>query len=185
MLPKTILLLADVFAIVCLARFILQWAKLSHSHPLAHFYSQTTDRLVSPLRKIVPPFKQWDSACILAPILIYYICFTVLLLLGQPESIGIKSIAANLLLTLLYLSKAGAYVLLFGLVLRMIISFSKPYGELLPALQRIFMPLTQAFSMLRIGRYDFSGSVIAIILWLWLTRLVPALIIQLNMWILQ
>jgi len=60
-----------------------------------------------------------------------------------------------------------------------------PYGELLPALQRIFMPLTQAFSMLRIGRYDFSGSVIAIILWLWLTRLVPALIIQLNMWILQ
>ena len=105
--------------------------------------------------------------------------------MGQPESIGIKSIAANLLLTLLYLSKAGAYVLLFGLVLRMIISFSKPYGELLPALQRIFMPLTQAFSMLRIGRYDFSGSVIAIILWLWLTRLVPALIIQLNMWILQ
>ena len=59
MLPKTILLLADVFAIVCLARFILQWAKLSHSHPLAHFYSQTTDWLVSPLRKIVPPFKQW------------------------------------------------------------------------------------------------------------------------------
>ena len=55
MMIKIILLLADVLAIVCLARCLLQWAGLPFEHPLAQFCTQTTNWLVRPLRKATPP----------------------------------------------------------------------------------------------------------------------------------
>lgn len=185
MLIKIMLLLADVFAIVCLARLGMQWGHLPHAHPLARFCGQTTDWLVVPLRKIVPPLKRWDGACVLAPILVYYLLFTIILLFALPERIGAKAMAANAFFTLLYFAKAVAYVLLCGLVLRMVLSFTKPYSELLSVLHRIFMPLTQIFSFLKVGRYDFSGSVLALLLWFFISRFLPAWVSQLNLWLLR
>lgn len=76
MLAKVILLLADVTAIVCLSRCLLQWAQLPFEHPLAQFCCQTTNWLVRPLRKAAPPLGRWDFACVLACILVYYLAFT-------------------------------------------------------------------------------------------------------------
>lgn len=184
MMIKIILLLADVLAIVCLARCLLQWAGLPFEHPLAQFCTQTTNWLVRPLRKATPPLGRWDLACVLACVLIYYLAFTLVLLLALPGGFGMRLMAANLLFTVLNLFKAAAYVLLLGLLLRMVLSFSKPYSPLLPVLHRIFEPLSRPFVFLKIGRFDFSGSVLVLVLWFWLSAILPQMISRLNLWLL-
>ena len=184
MMIKIILLLADVLAIVCLARCLLQWAGLPFEHPLAQFCTQTTNWLVRPLRKATPPLGRWDLACVLACVLVYYLAFTLMLLLALPGGFGMRLMAANLLFTVLNLFKAAAYVLLLGLLLRMVLSFSKPYSPLLPVLHRIFEPLSRPFVFLKIGRFDFSGSVLVLVLWFWLSAILPQMISRLNLWLL-
>lgn len=184
MFVKVILLLADVAAIVCLSRCLLQWAKLPFEHPLAQFCCQTTDWLVRPLRKAAPPLGRWDSACVLACVLVYYLAFTLVLLVMLPGGLGVKAMAANLLFAVLGLFKAAAYVLLLGLLLRMVLSFRNPYSPLLAVLHRIFEPLARPFVFLKIGRYDFSGSVLVLALWFWLSAILPQLTSKLNLWLL-
>ncbi|WP_037588471.1 YggT family protein [Stenoxybacter acetivorans] len=186
MIDRVLLLLADALAIVCFARALLQWAKLDYRQPLAQFCVNTTNWLIKPLRKIAPPLGQWDAACLLAVLLVYYLILGLLSLLGLPEShISAKIMAVNVLFTLLYASKAAAYVLLFGLVLRMVLSFSQAYSPLMPALQRIFEPLTRPFAFLRFGHLDFSATVLVLVLWLWLSIWLPQLMQKLNIWLLS
>lgn len=185
MLPKLLILFSDGLAIVCLARCLLQWAKLDYGHPFAQFCAHTTDWLVRPLRKAAPPLGRWDTACILACVLLYYTAYTLIALVSLPGGFGIKVIAANLFFTVLSLFKAVAYVLLLGLVLRMVMSFQNPYSFLQASLHKIFEPLARPFVFLRFGRYDFSGSVLALLLWFWLSAILPQLTAKLNLWLLN
>ena len=137
-----------------------------------------------PLRKATPPLGRWDLACVLACVLVYYLAFTLVLLLALPGGFGMRLMAANLLFTVLNLFKAAAYVLLLGLLLRMVLSFSKPNSPLLPVLHRIFEPLSRPFVFLKIGRFDFSGSVLVLVLWFWLSAILPQMISRLNLWLL-
>ncbi|QEY25221.1 YggT family protein [Neisseria zalophi] len=185
MIAKLLILFSDGLSIVCLARCLLQWAQLEYKHPLAQFCAHTTDWLVQPLRKVTPPIGRWDTACVLASILIYYLAFTLISLIALPGGFSIKIIAANMFFTVLSVLKAIAYVLLLGLVLRMVMSFQNPYASLQVSLHRIFEPLSEPFVFLKFGRYDFSGSVLVIVLWFWLSAILPQLTSKLNLWLLN
>ena len=186
MLNKLLLLLADALAMLCWSRLLLQWARLPFPHPLAQFCVHSTNWLVKPLRKIAPPLGRWDSACVLGLVLVYYLACSATSLLGLPEMhISARMMALNVLLTVLYALKALAYVLFMGLLLRMVLSLSQQNSPLLPALQRLYTPLTRPFAFLRFGRIDFSASVLAVVLWLWLSWWLPALLTQLNLLFLQ
>lgn len=184
MLSRIILLLADGLVIICLTRCLMQWARLPFDHPLARFCCQATDWLVQPLRKITPPLGKWDFACILAGFSMYYLAYLLVTLLSFPMTMGVKLLAGNLLFTVLGMLKAMAYVLLIGLLLRMFLSIKSPYSALLAALHQLFQPLTRAFPSIRFGHFDFSGSVLALLLWLWLSDILPQLTAKLNMWLL-
>lgn len=185
MIAQILILFADGLAIVCLSRCLLQWAGLDYRHPLAQFCAYTTDWLVRPLRKAAPPLGRWDTACLLAALLVYYAAYTLLSLIALPGGFGLKTVAANLFFALLGLMKAAAYVLLLGLALRMVLSFQKPYAFLQASLHKIFEPLSRAFVFLKFRRYDFSGSVLVLILWLWLGVILPQLTAKLNLWLLN
>lgn len=182
---EVLLLLADGLVILCLTRCLLQWARLDANHPLLHFCAQATDWLVKPLRKIAPPLGRWDIACVLAGWLLYHLAFMLITWVSLPNGFSAKIAAAHFLLAVLSVLKAGAYVLLLGLVIRVVVSFRDPYSALSATLQRIFIPILSPFSFLKLGRIDFSGSILALALWLWLSRLLPQLIRQLNLWLLQ
>lgn len=179
-----LLLLADGLAILCLTRCVLQYAGLDGRHPLSRFCMQTTDWLVRPLRKMPQPQGKWDFACVLAALLLYYVVFMLITFIAQPAGFGGKLAAVNFLFALLHMLKAAAYVLLMGLVVRMVSSFTQPYSALSAAMQRIFEPILRPFAFLRIGRIDFSGSLLVLILWFWLSYLLPMLISRLNLWLL-
>lgn len=179
-----LLLLADGIAILCLARFFLQAAGLGAEHPLPIFCVRTTDWLVKPLHKILPAQK-YDPACLLSGLLLYYAVFTLITLVAQPVGFSTKIIAVNFILALLNILKSAAYVLLIGLFIRMVLSIKNPYSPLSSALERIYRPILAPVGFLKFGRYDFSGSVLALLLWIWLSRLSPQIMRQINLWLLQ
>lgn len=185
MIARILILSADGLAIVCLSRCLLQWAGLDYRHPLAQFCVYTSDWLVRPLRKAVPPLGRWDPACVLAAVLLYYAAYTLASLIVLPGGFGMKTVAANLFFTALGVLKAAAYVLFLGLVLRMVLSLQNPYSSLQASLHKIFEPLSRPFVFLKFKRCDFSGSVLALILWFWLSAVLPQLTAKLNLWLLN
>ena len=180
-----LILLSDGIVILCVARCLLQWAGLDINHPLAKFCSQTTDWLVRPVRKLVPQQGKWDFACLLAGLLLYYAVFMLIRLTAHSEGFGGRVIVVNFLFAVLELMKAAAYVLLIGLFVRMILSMKNPYSPLSVSLQRIFESLLRPFVFLKVGKYDFSGSVLALALWIWLAYILPQLFRTLNLWLLR
>lgn len=185
MLNQLISLLADALAMLCLTRCLLQYGRLHFSHPLAQFCCRSTDWLVKPLRRVVPPLGQWDTACVLAALLLYVAAYLLLSLLYLPSSmLSWQVAAANMLFAVLSLTRAAAYVLLGGLLWRMVLSLSQGYSPLMAVLNRIFEPLCRPFAFLRIGRWDFSGSLLALLLWWWAAWWLPAIFASLNLWLL-
>ncbi|MFC5919168.1 YggT family protein [Neisseria weixii] len=180
-----LLLLADGLVIVMVARCLLHWAKLDAHHQLAAFCRQTTEWLVNPLRKVAPAVGRWDTACLLAGLLVYYTVYMVMTWVELPGGISGKIMAANFIFALIGILKAAAYVLLFGLIIRMLLSFQNPYSPLVAVLQRIFEPVSRPFAFLRIGRYDFSGSIVALVLWFLLVDFLPKLVSSVNLWLLR
>ncbi|KDN12261.1 MAG: YggT family protein [Snodgrassella sp.] len=186
MISKTLFLLASALAIICWARVLLQWGKLPFLHPLAQFCVRSTNWLIRPLRRIIPPLGQWDVACILATIIIYYLTTVLNLFIAftwiQPDA---RVISASLLFCILFSLKALCYALFIGLVIQMFLSLSKPYSVLLLTLQRIYKPLTRPFAFLQVGKYDFSATVILLVLWLCLQWWLPQLSSKISYWLIS
>ena len=94
---RAVLLAACLFATLCWIRFLLQAAKLPHSHPLLRLCRRATDFLVEPLRRVVPPLHRWDGACLLAAAAVDYAACTALLWLNNETLFsGGKGFAAAL-----------------------------------------------------------------------------------------
>lgn len=185
MLQKIIQLLADGFAMLCIGRCLLQWGKMHFDHPIARFCKQFTEWLVRPVRKVFKPIGRWDIAYIVAAVAVYYIAFALIVFLSLPHANPAKSLIAVLCYTLISMVKTLCYLLFIGLFARMVLSFNNPVGKLLPVLNNIFEPLLRPFVFLRIGRYDFSGSILVLVLWIWLVTFSPNLIHRLDLWLLS
>lgn len=186
MISTVIFLIADAFTAICWARLLLQWAQLPYAHPLAQFCVFNTNWLIRPLRKLTPSLHYWDTACIVAVIIVYFLtCMMDQLVIQQHWHISMYMMAITLVTSLLLGMKSLCSVLVIGLLLRMLLSFSQPYSLLMTALQRIFMPLTRPFAFLRFGRYDFSGAVLIILLWLCMTIWLPQILNHLHLSILM
>ena len=180
-----LLLLADAIAILCITRFLLRYAGLAAEHPLLKFSIQATGWLTKPWQKAFPSGKKTDWYCLPSGFLVYYLACTAIIFISPALSISNKLILANFWFAALHMLKAAAYTLLIGLIIRMVSSIQGRYSPLAYAIERILQPLLKPFSFLRAGRYDFSGSLLALLLWLWLARWFPQLIQQTNLWLLQ
>ena len=150
-------LLADALAMLLLARCLLQYGRLNYMHPLAQFCCRSSDWLVKPLRRLLPPLGGLDSACILAAWLLYVVLYLLLSFINLPSGMfGWPIAAADVLLAALALTRSAAYVLLGGLLWRMVLSLSQTYSPLVAVLNRVYEPLCRPFAFLRIGRWDFQ-----------------------------
>ena len=55
MFNQFVALLADALAMLLLARCLLHYGRLNYMHPLAQFCCRSSDWLVKPLRRLLPP----------------------------------------------------------------------------------------------------------------------------------
>ncbi len=63
--------LLSFYSLLIFIRIIFSWGMVSHSNPVMHFLVLTTDSLLVPLRRMIPPLAMFDLSPIVAFIIIW------------------------------------------------------------------------------------------------------------------
>ncbi|MDO5685927.1 MAG: YggT family protein [Neisseria sp.] len=174
---KLIELLVLAWATLALLRFLLQRGGMHVSHPLAQLCIPLTDPIVKPARRAVKAVRGWDMAIVAAVFFVLLLTQTLLATVPIFKGAGFGLSYALLIVgnSVLFLTQALAYALIICLIIQTVLSFSDPYNPLMRVVHTVLSPLTRPFARLRIGRIDFSGSVLFLLLWLWVGVVVPDL----------
>jgi YggT family protein len=67
-------LLIQVFALVLIARILLEWLQLPYDHPVTRVRSvlrAVTDPVLAPLRRVIPPIRTGGVAIDLSPLVVF------------------------------------------------------------------------------------------------------------------
>ena len=147
-----------------LARFFMQWGKVSFHNPVGHFVVAMTDWIVLPLRRSIPGFFGLDMASLLPAWVaqMLYVSLELGLLRGQAASmlIGIP------LLGLLDLARMAIY-LIFGVVLvAAVLSWVGPQAPAAYVFDALARPFLAPFRRLirPISGIDISPLVLLLVL---------------------
>ena len=57
MLDRLVWLAFDLFFLLMLVRCVISWFRPSHYHPIVRWVENTTDPVLTPIRRILPPWK--------------------------------------------------------------------------------------------------------------------------------
>ncbi len=57
MLDNLVWLAFDMLLLLMLARCVISWFRPSHYHPIVRWVEKTTDPLLAPIQRILPPWK--------------------------------------------------------------------------------------------------------------------------------
>lgn len=169
MLTHLLLMILDTVAGfltgLLLARFIMQWLRLSFRNPLGTFVVAATDWLVRPLRRIIPGLFGLDLSCLIPALLIQalVLALTVALTWG---SFGALAIPALLGAAAVELVRMALYLVMFVVLASAILSWVNPYSPLAPTLNGIAAPLLRPIQRVipLVGNVDLSPLVLLLIL---------------------
>ncbi len=116
MLAQIVLLIAGTvfgfITLVLLARFFMQWGRVSFRNPIGHFVITVTDWIVMPTRRVIPGLFGLDMASLLLAWIAQMLYALIEIGLGLPVS----TLLAVPLLGLIDLVRMATY-LIFGVVL--------------------------------------------------------------------
>lgn len=172
MLNNILLLILDTaggfLTLMLLARFHLQWQRLSFRNPLGHFVITTTDWLVRPLRRFVPGLFGLDLASLLPAWLVQTtLVFVELALHGaafgsNPLAIvsGLGGVGAVELL------RMAIYLVFIVVLLSSLLSWISPHAPAAPIFHALAAPLLRPFRRLLppIANVDLSPLVLLLAL---------------------
>lgn len=147
MLTQLILFILDAvigfFSILLIARFMMQWQRVSFRNQLGAFIVAATDWAVLPTRRVVPGLFGLD----LSSVVLAWFAQTLLVLVefwlrGLPvgNAPGVAALVIALLGVIATL-KMMLYVLIGAVIIAAVLSWVNPYSPVAP----IFNALTRAF----------------------------------------
>ena len=101
----------------CLLRLYMQYHRGPFGNPLGRFVFAVTDWIVLPLRRIVPPFRRWDLASLIAAWLLVTVKVLLLMLLaGGVERFAILPLVALVSLGQLIVSGLTALLIVYAVL---------------------------------------------------------------------
>jgi YggT family protein len=159
---------ASFFVYLLLARFLLQWRRISFHNPLGAFIIATTDWLVRPLRRGVPSLAGLDLASLVGAWLLQAAALWALFALGGWRFGGAPGVAAAVIavVALIDLARFALYLLSFAVIVQAILSWVNPYapiGPLFDALTRPFLGPIRRW-LPPIAQVDLSPLVLLVVL---------------------
>jgi len=179
MLTNLLLLILEAvsgfFVILLLARFYMQWLRVSFRHQLGRFVVAVTDWIVQPARRLIPGAFGLDLPSLLAALLLHSTYLTIAFWLkhfsfGAHAGIAIPVILA---IALLELVRFSAY-LLFGIVIvSVVLSWVNPHAPLAPLFNSLSRPFLRPFQRLvpPIANIDLSPLLLLLVLQIFLMLL--------------
>ena len=150
-----------LFAGFLLLRFWMQVQRVRPPTGLAQAIFQLTDWLVHPIRRIVPGFRGYDWASLIAAFLI-----ALLAMLVKVWLMGVFAPLAILWLTIFRMLQWILYGLMALLVLEAIFSWVNPHAPFAPFIRALNEPVLSPLRKLipPLGGLDFSPLVALVIL---------------------
>jgi len=153
-----------LFIYVVLLRFWMQALRAPFRNPVGQFVIALSDWAVAPLRRIVPPFRNYDLASFvvawLAQVLMMVLLYAAVAG-GQPGAPGI----AVILLSLVALLRASLHLLIFVVIVQVILSWVSPYTPLAPVFDGLTRPFYGVFRRFipPIGNIDLSPLFVVVL----------------------
>lgn len=128
--------LLDLYVLLVLLRFLLQWIRADFYNPVSQFVVKATTPLLKPLRRIIPGFGGQDIAALTLALLVILLKFMLLMALGaniiniagQPAAIGVVGIVGLMVIALAELLAMIINVFLFAIIVMVIMSWINPGG---------------------------------------------------------
>lgn len=150
--------LTHLILFVILLRLYLQLARANFRNPLAQAVMQLTSPLIVPVRRIVPPIGQIDTATLLVAYCVQLILLLALMLLrGLPPSGLIFGLA------LFELAMMSLRLFMFAIIIQVILSWVAPgtYNPAAALIDELTRPLLAPFRrwIRPFGGFDLSPLV--------------------------
>ena len=153
---------AGLVAGTCLLRFLMQWQRISFHQPLGRFVFAMTDWLVMPLRKVIPPWTNWDLSSWVGAWLVKLVQFLLLWLVagGQGSLVWLPWVSLVGLVQLV-VSALSALVLVLA-----IMSWVNPGSPMYALTVRLCDPFLRPFQRVvpLIGGIDLSPLALLVVL---------------------
>jgi len=150
------------FVVLAVARFLLQWLRVSFHNQVGEFVVLTTNWFVKPARKVIPAVAGLDAASIA--------CAWLLQLAGlwlhAMIAGGDRALLALCAVALIELLRYAIYILVFSVIMQVVFSWVNPYAPLAPVFDSITRPFLRPIRKLipPIGSIDLSPAVFFILL---------------------
>lgn len=169
MLIQILLMIVDTVAAfvtsLLLARFIMQWLRMSFRNPLGTFVIAATDWLVRPARRIIPGLFGLDLPSLIPAWLLQ--ALVLLLVTGlHGFNFGPLALPAILAAAAVETVRLGIYLVIFVVIGSAVLSWVNPYSPLAPVLNAVAGPLLRPFQRILppIGNVDLSPLVLLLVL---------------------
>jgi YggT family protein len=166
MLAQIVLLITGTvlgfITLMLLARFFMQWGRVSFRNPIGHFVITVTDWAVMPARRIIPGLFGLDMASLLLAWAAQIVYVLIEIGLGMPVSTPFTIP----LLSLIYLARMATY-LIFGVVLiSVVLSWVGPQAPAAYIFDELSRPFLAPFRRLirPLGGIDLSPLVLLLVL---------------------
>jgi len=167
-----------LFIFAALIRFLMQGSRTAYAHPFSRFVMAVTDFAVRPLRRVIPGFRGYDLASLVAAWLAALLLIIGLnLLSGRSLAVAGPTVFAVMLLAVTQVLRLALYLvmgLVFGQAILSWVSPGSPAMFILDSLTRPFLRPVQR-RLPPLGGVDLSPLVVFVICQLLLMLLVTAL----------
>ncbi|GGP22824.1 MULTISPECIES: YggT family protein [Silvimonas] len=171
--------IAEFFILVLLTRFYLQASRVSFKHPVGQFVLALTNWIVLPVRRVVPPVRNLDTASLLLAWACAFLMHLILLAITPwPFIFGSPlSIIALMLAAVLELFKMSLYLLFAATIGQALMSWISPYNPMMPVLEGITGPFLRPLRRMipTVGGIDITPWILILIIQLLLSVVVASL----------
>ncbi|WP_085315121.1 YggT family protein [Derxia lacustris] len=151
----------DILGGALLLRAYMQWVRLSPRNPVSSFVFALTNRIVLPLRRVLPGVGGIDWASIVAALLVALLVNLLLTLpiYGSVDPIGLVIAAV------FGCVKWAAYLVFMLVIVHVILGWVNPHAPMAPAIDMLVAPLLGPIRRVlpSFGGIDFSPLVLLLV----------------------
>jgi YggT family protein len=156
--------IAVILGVTLLARAYMGYLGMPARNPLAQFAIALTDWLVRPLRRLLPAPGRFDSATLLAALVVALVFVALRFLLG---GVGVDSWpwSGLFIVALIQLLRWALYLVLWLTLLHVVLSWVNPHAPIAPAVSMLARPFLAPFqrALPLVGGFDLSPIVVILI----------------------